>query len=120
MNYYRNWMKRVSVRALSGPLLELIGGFGTALLLWYGGSRVIQGDMTPGDFLSFITALSLLYSPIRKLNKVNIEIQEGIAASRRIFELMDTPPEITESRGPSSWPGPRGLRAQGRVVQLHE
>ncbi|HQI81030.1 MAG TPA: ATP-binding cassette domain-containing protein, partial [Deltaproteobacteria bacterium] len=65
-------------------------------LLWYGGSRVIEGAMSPGDFLSFITALSLLYSPIRKLNKVNIEIQEGIAASRRIFELMDTQPEIME------------------------
>jgi subfamily B ATP-binding cassette protein MsbA len=98
-NYYRNWMKRIKVRALSGPLLELIGGLGTAFLLWYGGMRVIGGSMTPGDFMSFITALSLLYAPIRKLNKVNIEIQEGIAASRRIFELLDTRPEIIEKPG---------------------
>lgn len=98
-NFYRNWMKRVSVRALSGPLLELIGGLGTAFLLWYGGMRVIRGEMTPGDFLSFITALSMLYAPIRKLNKVNIEIQEGIAASKRIFDLLDTAPEIAEKPG---------------------
>lgn len=98
-NYYTNWMKRIKVRALSGPLMELIGGLGTAFLLWYGGMRVISGVMTPGEFMSFITALSLLYSPIRKLNKVNIEIQEGIAASRRIFDLLDTAPEIVEKPG---------------------
>ena len=98
-NYYRNWMKRISVRALSGPLLELIGGLGTAFLLWYGGMKVISGVLTPGDFLSFLTGLSMLYAPIRKLNKVNIEIQEGIAASKRIFELLDTAPEIIEKPG---------------------
>ncbi len=95
-NYYKNWMKRISIRALSGPLLELIGGLGTAFLLWYGGMKVIRGALTPGDFMSFITGLSLLYAPIRKLNKVNIEIQEGIAAAKRIFELLDTSPEIVE------------------------
>ena len=98
-NYYKNWMKRVSIRALSGPLLELIAGLGTAFLLWYGGMRVISGSLTPGDFLSFLTGLSMLYAPIRKLNKVNIEIQEGIAASKRIFELLDTTPEIIEKPG---------------------
>jgi ATP-binding cassette, subfamily B, bacterial MsbA len=95
-NYYKNWMKRISIRALSGPLLELIGGLGTAFLLWYGGMKVISGALTPGDFISFLTGLSMLYAPIRKLNKVNIEIQEGIAASKRIFELLDTAPEIVE------------------------
>jgi ATP-binding cassette, subfamily B, bacterial MsbA len=95
-NYYKNWMKRVSIRALSGPLLEFIGGLGTAFLLWYGGMKVISGSLTPGDFISFLTGLSMLYAPIRKLNKVNIEIQEGIAASKRIFELLDTSPEIVE------------------------
>ena len=95
-NYYLNWMKRISVRAVSGPLMELIGGLATAFLLWYGGLRVIRGEMTAGEFMSFITALSMLYAPIRKLNKVNIEIQEGIAAARRIFDLLDTKPEILE------------------------
>ena len=103
-NYYRNWMKRVSIRALSGPLLELIGGLGTAFLLWYGGMKVISGALTPGDFLSFLTGLSMLYAPIRKLNKVNIEIQEGIAASKRIFELLDTAPEIVEKPGSINLP----------------
>ncbi len=106
--YYKNWMKRVSVRALSGPLLELIGGVSMAFLLWYGGMKVISGSLTPGDFMSFLTGLSMLYAPIRKLNKVNIEIQEGIAASKRIFELLDTTPEIVEKPGGITLPRVEG------------
>ena len=107
-NYYTNWMKRIRVRAISGPLMELIGGLATALLLWYGGLRVIRGVMTSGEFLSFITGLSMLYSPIRKLNKVNIEIQEGIAAASRIFDLLDTRPEIMEKAGAKALPRVEG------------
>jgi subfamily B ATP-binding cassette protein MsbA len=106
--FYANWMKRTRVRALSGPMMELIGGLGTAVLLVYGGTRVIEGAMTPGEFLSFITALSLLYSPIRKLNKVNIEIQEGIAAAQRIFDLLDTEPDISDPPGAKDLPRTRG------------
>ncbi len=94
--YYRNWMKRVAVRAVSGPMMELIGGFGAAFILWYGGRKVINGVMTPGDFGSFILAVGLLYAPIRKLNNFNIDIQEGIAAAKRIFQVLDTRPEIEE------------------------
>jgi subfamily B ATP-binding cassette protein MsbA len=101
-------MKRIRVRAISGPLMELIGGLATALLLWYGGVRVIRGVMTSGEFLSFITGLSMLYSPIRKLNKVNIEIQEGIAAASRIFDLLDTRPEIMEKAGAKALPRVEG------------
>lgn len=94
--YYRNWMKRIAVRALSGPLMELIAGLSAASILWYGGTKVINGSMTPGDFGSFIVAVGLLYAPIRKLNNFNIDIQEGIAAAKRIFQVLDTRPEIEE------------------------
>jgi subfamily B ATP-binding cassette protein MsbA len=79
--------------------MELIAGFGGAFILWYGGMKVINGQMTPGDFGSFIIAVGMLYSPIRKLNNLNIEIQEGIAAARRIFQVLDTKPEIEEKPG---------------------
>ncbi len=97
--YYRNWMKRIAVRAVSGPMMELIAGFGGAFILWYGGRKVINGAMTPGDFGSFILAVGLLYAPIRKLNNFNIDIQEGIAAAKRIFQVLDTRPEIEEKPG---------------------
>ncbi|HQP30158.1 MAG TPA: lipid A export permease/ATP-binding protein MsbA [Deltaproteobacteria bacterium] len=97
--YYRNWMKRLAVRAMSSPLMELIGGFAISFLIWYGGMKVIQGVKTPGDFFSFITAVFMLYAPIRKLNDINIEIQEGIAAAKRVFQLMDLPPDMEEKAG---------------------
>lgn len=97
--YYRNWMKRVAIRAMSGPLMELIAGIAGACILWYGGMMVIDGKMTPGDFASFLLALGMLYAPIRKLNNLNIDIQEGIAAARRLFQVMDTMPEILEKPG---------------------
>lgn len=95
--YYRNWMRRLSIRAISNPMMELIGGLLTALIIWLGGMRVFEGQMTTGEFFSFVTALGMLYSPIRKLNTVNMEIQEGIAAARRVFEVMDTEPAIVDS-----------------------
>ena len=97
--YYRNWMKRVAIRAMSGPLMELIAGIAGAGILWYGGMMVIDGKMTAGDFASFLLALGMLYAPIRKLNNLNIDIQEGIAAARRLFQVMDTTPEILEKPG---------------------
>jgi ATP-binding cassette, subfamily B, bacterial MsbA len=97
--YYRNWMKRVAIRAMSAPLMEMIAGIAGAGILWYGGGQVIAGRMTAGDFASFLLALGMLYAPIRKLNNLNIDIQEGIAASRRLFQVMDTLPEIQEKPG---------------------
>ena len=101
--YYRNWMKRIAVRAVSSPLMELIAGLSGAFILWYGGMKVVAGTLSAGDFASFILAVGMLYSPIRKLNTVNIEIQEGIAAAKRIFNVLDTMPEIAENPMPSIW-----------------
>lgn len=94
--YYHNWMKRIAVRAVSSPLMELIAGLSGAFILWYGGMKVVAGTLSAGDFASFILAVGMLYSPIRKLNTVNIEIQEGIAAAKRIFNVLDTMPEIAD------------------------
>ena len=94
--FFRIFVKRVRIRALSHPLMELIGGIIVAVIIWVGGYSVIHGDQTPGNFFSFMTALFLLYAPIRDLNKMNLEIQEGIAAATRVFELLDTPPEIKD------------------------
>ena len=92
-------LKRVKIRALSHPLMELLGGIAVAIIIWVGGYRVIRGELTPGAFFSFMTALFMLYAPIRDLNKVNLEVQEGLAAAIRVFELLDTTPEIKDEEG---------------------
>ena len=97
--FFKIVLKRVKIRALSHPLMELLGGIGVAIIIWVGGYRVIQGQLTPGTFFSFMTALLMLYAPIRDLNKVNLEVQEGMAAALRVFELLDTTPDIKEEKG---------------------
>jgi len=95
-HFFRTIFKRVRIRALSSPVMELIGGMGVAFIIWFGGYSVLRGELTPGAFFSFMTALFLLYNPIRDLNKVNLEVQDGLAAASRIFELLDTVPEIQD------------------------
>ncbi len=96
--YLKIYLKRVRIRALSHPLMEVLGGIGIAVIIWVGGYGVARGEVTPGTFFSFMTALLMLYAPVRNLNKVNLEVQEGLAAAARIFELLDTKPEIQEAK----------------------
>jgi subfamily B ATP-binding cassette protein MsbA len=102
--FFKIVFKRVKIRALSHPLMELLGGIAVAIIIWVGGYRVIQGELTPGAFFSFMTALFMLYAPIRDLNKVNLEVQEGMAAAIRVFELLDITPEIKEEEGATPLP----------------
>ena len=73
-------MKRFKVRALSNPMMETLGGLGVCAIVYYGGYQVITGQSTPGTFFSFMAALLMLYEPIKRINEVNMTIQEGISA----------------------------------------
>ncbi len=92
-------MKSVRVRALSHPLMEFLGGVGIAFIVLYGGYNVIKGVATPGTFFSFLAALLMLYEPVKRLSGVNNTIQQGLAAASRIFEILDTVPEISNKPG---------------------
>jgi len=81
------------------PLMELIGGVGMALALVYGSIQVTAKQMTPGEFFSFMGALLLMYGPAKKLSRVNANLQQTIAASERIFEMLDTHTEVIERPG---------------------
>ncbi len=91
---FKLFMKTVSVRAVSSPFMEFLGGLGIAAIVYYGGYQVIKGTSSPGTFFSFLTALLLLYEPVKRLTNVNNTIQQGIAAAIRVFSIMDLEPEI--------------------------
>jgi subfamily B ATP-binding cassette protein MsbA len=65
-------------------------------VIFYGGYSVVNGQSTPGNSFSFMTALFMLYEPVKRLSRVNNVIQQGIAAAERVFEVMDTLPEVEE------------------------
>jgi subfamily B ATP-binding cassette protein MsbA len=89
-------MSETRYRSLAHPLIEFLGGIGMALIIWFGGSEVLKGNATPGTFMSFLTALVMLYEPIKGVSKINATVQSGMAGAARIFALLDTEPEIRE------------------------
>ena len=107
-------IKSVRVRAVSHPLMEFLGGVGIACIVFYGGYNVIQGGATPGTFFSFLAALLMLYEPVKRLSGVNNTVQQGLAAASRIFEVLDTVPEIQDK------PGARTLPAVSREVEYQD
>jgi subfamily B ATP-binding cassette protein MsbA len=80
-------------------LMDFLGGIGVALMIWVGGYSVIQGEFSPGTFFSFMAALLMIYAPVKDLSRMNLEIQDGLAAAARVFELLDTAPEIKDEPG---------------------
>ena len=97
-------IKGVKVRALSSPIMEFFGGLGIAFVIWYGGSQVIAGTTTPGTFMSFLACVLLLYDPVRKLSHLNNTIQQGMAAADRVFDIVETRPEIEDPEDPRPMP----------------
>jgi subfamily B ATP-binding cassette protein MsbA len=96
---FRLSMKVVKVQAMTSPLSEMFAGVGAAAVIYYGGYSVIRGHSTPGNFFSFMTALFMLYEPIKRLSRINNIIQQGLAAGSRVFEVIDTLPEVAEREG---------------------
>jgi subfamily B ATP-binding cassette protein MsbA len=103
-SYFDTLRRTIRINELSSPLLEFIGAFGIAAIIAYGGAQVIAGETTVGAFFSFLTALFMLYQPISKLSRANNKIQQAMAASVRIFELMDTDREIVDPPHPKTLP----------------
>lgn len=97
---FRLEIKAAIAKALSSPVMEFLGGIASAVVVWYGGMRVIQGLSTPGTFFSFLAAVVLLYDPAKKMTKVNNAIQEGMAAFNRIFDIIETESNIQDPSDP--------------------
>ncbi|MDI6687332.1 MAG: ABC transporter ATP-binding protein [Desulfobacterales bacterium] len=100
LNIFKLEMKSVIANSLSSPIMEFLGGLGIAFIIWYGGSKVISGTSTPGTFFSFMAAVLMLYDPVRKLSGLNNAIQQGLAASDRVFDIIDRKSEIAEDANP--------------------
>jgi ATP-binding cassette, subfamily B, bacterial MsbA len=92
-------MKDAKYRCLQHPMMEFIGGFAIAIIIWFGGLEVINGTATPGTFFAFLTALIAAYEPIKGVTRINSTIQQGLAASARVFSLLDIEPEIQDKKG---------------------
>ena len=96
---YNVLMEKAKYYRFQHPLMEGIGGLGIVIIIWFGGKAVILGESTPGTFFSFLTALFMIYDPIKGVSKVNVTIQDGLAAAGRVFTLLAVKPEIRDKEG---------------------
>ena len=92
-------IKDQRVDNLAEPLMEILGALGIMGAIWYGGYRVINGALTPGEFFSFTAAVILLYGPVRQLGRMMNTVQQSRSSVERVFEILDTPPTIADRPG---------------------
>ncbi|MHB8835719.1 MAG: ABC transporter ATP-binding protein [Candidatus Methylomirabilia bacterium] len=101
----RTWEKAETYASLAFPTTEVCASAAIALVVIYGGISVITGARQQGDFLAFITGMFLLYEPLKNLGRVHSTIQMGVAAGERIFDLLDTAPDIVDRAGAVAFGG---------------
>lgn len=89
-------MREVRIKAVTSPVMELLGGAAVAGVIGYGGWQVIAGKSSAGNFFSFVAAVVLLYEPVKQITRANNVLQKGLSAAERVFDLLDTPPEIID------------------------
>ncbi|WP_416792665.1 ABC transporter ATP-binding protein [Sulfurovum sp. ST-21] len=94
MNFFKLTMKQSKTNALVSPVLELFGSVAIAVAIYIGANEVIDGEMTVGSFFAFMTALFMLYDPIKKFSNIHNKMQDAIAATERIDELFRTQSKI--------------------------
>jgi subfamily B ATP-binding cassette protein MsbA len=109
---FRTNMKVTAALSSLPPLMELLGGVGMAVALWYGSREIVSGRLTTGELTTFIATLLMMYGPAKKLSRVNANLQQAIAASERIFEMLDTHTEVKES------PGAQSLARFARAIDI--
>jgi subfamily B ATP-binding cassette protein MsbA len=93
---FRANLRSVAAAAISSPLMDVFGAAGIALLLNLGREQIVHGQMTPGVFVAFITAVFSLYNPVRKFAVFNNNFQQALGASSEIFKFIDIEDDVRE------------------------
>jgi subfamily B ATP-binding cassette protein MsbA len=94
--FFKINMKSVYVGELVSPILEIIGAAGLAIVIFLGGREVYNENMTAGEFVAFLTAVGQVFQPIRRIGSIYARIQDAVAASERVFEILETSSRIID------------------------
>ncbi len=94
LNFFKLTMKQHLINAMVGPTLEVFGSVAVAIAIYVGAQQVIDGEITVGTFFAFVTALFMLYDPIRVLSNIHNQLQDAVAATERMNELFESRPKI--------------------------
>lgn len=105
---FRAQMKIVQVASIITPVINILTGVGVTGIVWFGGHEVIDGNLTSGSLISFLTYAINLTTPIKRLSSVYGNIQKALAAAQRVFEIIDMKPDITNSPAAITLPAANG------------
>lgn len=109
----RETMRAIRVSSANVPLVQVLAAMAVSGVIYVATSLSANDRLSPGEFIGFVTAMSMLFEPIRRLTNVNATIQSGLAGAQSIYDLLDLPPEPESPVGPgASLPGPL---AQGHI-----
>jgi ATP-binding cassette, subfamily B, bacterial MsbA len=94
--WLRYMRRSISVRAFSSPLMEVMAAVGIGIAIWWVGGNIVAGTLPAGKFFSFVTAILLLYTPVKQLGRVGQQAMQGAAAGERIFEILDARTDVPD------------------------
>ncbi|PLY14337.1 MAG: ABC transporter permease, partial [Sulfurimonas sp.] len=94
--FFKINMKAIYVGDIVSPMMEIVGAMGLAAVIFVGGREVYNNNMSVGEFTAFLTAVGLVFQPIRRIGTIYSKIQDAIAASERVFEVLDTKNKIVD------------------------
>ncbi|MCI0530435.1 MAG: ABC transporter ATP-binding protein/permease [candidate division Zixibacteria bacterium] len=105
--YYKTMLRLLRLGYVSPALTESVAVLAGVTILWFGGKDILGGQgMSAGQFMLFLVAMFSLMQPVKRLSRVNLEIQQGLAGAHRIFEILDTQPNIVNVANPKKLDGP--------------
>jgi subfamily B ATP-binding cassette protein MsbA len=108
--FYRFIRKTLKYDSASAPIIEILASLGIAGIFWYGLNRVMSGAITQGELFAFAASVLMMYTPVKRLIKVNNNVQRSLGAAERVFEVLDEIPDIKDLPGAAQLP-----RVQGEV-----
>ena len=94
--FFKVTMKSVYFGEMASPILEIIGAMSIAIVIFLGAKEVYADKMSVGEFMAFLTAIGLVFQPARGLGIIYAKMQDALAASQRVFEVLDTPATILD------------------------
>lgn len=109
-NFYnfRAQMKTSQLLATLTPVIEFLSAIGVTVIIWYGGMEVINGNLTSGALIAFLIYVVNLANPVKRLSRVYGNIQKSLAAADRVFDILDTEPDIKDMPGAVALPAIEG------------
>ncbi|WP_417577017.1 lipid A export permease/ATP-binding protein MsbA [Phascolarctobacterium succinatutens] len=108
MNNFRANMKYAQLSSTLTPTIEFVAAVGVSIILWYGGNSVINGSITAGSLVAFLTYAVNISNPIKRLSRVIGNIQKALAAAQRVFDVLDLPEVIKNAPDAKALPKVKG------------